>query len=177
MRLFHLKLMIEYMKNNVQVYKPAELVEAEIQDCLSVIKEGGALINSKTAVNEFPHSAVIAIKRVKKKIVGVGVIKQKRPKYASDIAKKSRFQFDNDIHEFGYVAVKKSHRRLGFSHEITTKLLATFQSRPLFATTSNEYMKPTLKKAGFIQHGDEWQGKKGKLSLWIIAATNTKIHN
>ncbi len=51
------------MKNDVQIYTPAQLAKTEIQDCLSLIKEGGALINSKTAANEFPHSAAIAIKK------------------------------------------------------------------------------------------------------------------
>jgi hypothetical protein len=77
------------MKSDLHVYTPAELVKTEIQDCLSLIKEGGALINSKTAANEFPHSAAIAIKRVEERIVGVGIIKQKRPQYASDIIKKA----------------------------------------------------------------------------------------
>ena len=69
--------------------------------------------------------------------------------------------------ELDYVAVMKSYRGNGVSHEIIAKLLSNFQSRPIFATTSNDAMKNTLSRAGFVQQGTEWQGTNGQLSLWI----------
>lgn len=153
------------MKTDVLSYSPDDLKE-EIQACVTLIKEGCA-VDPESAAAELPRSIVVAIQRDGQDIVAIGAIKRKRPGYASGIARKSGFPFNENSHELGYVAVKESHRRRGLSQEITAKLLAAFQSRPLFATTSNEGMKRTLEKAGFVRQGNEWLGKKGKLSLWI----------
>lgn len=165
---------IKNMNSDVIPYSPDVLSKEEIQACLSVIEEGCA-VNLKSAARELPLAMVVAIKRKGQDIVGVGAIKRKRPDYASKIAKRSGFSFDENSHELGYVAVKKSHQGQGLSHEITAKLLCTFQGRPIFATTSHERMKRTLKRADFIRQGKEWQGKKGKLlSLWIKDADSSK---
>lgn len=157
------------MNSGVQVYAPAELSKDEIRVCISLVQKGGALENPEWAADQLPRAIIIAIKRDGSEIVGVGAIKRRRPKYAGDKARKSGFEFDSNAHELGYVVVKESHRRKGISQQITAKLLSAFQTRPLFATTSNSKMKPTLEKAGFVQRGKEWPGKngKGKLSLWV----------
>lgn len=135
--------------------------------CLSVIKEGDA-VNLKSAERELPLAMVIAVKHDGKDIVSVGAIKRERPGYAAQKAKDSGFPFDENIHELGYVAVRKSHQGQGLSHIITAKLLSAFKNRPIFATTSCDRMKGTLKKAGFVQQGKEWKGtKENLLSLWI----------
>ena len=151
----------------MQVFVPAELYKEEIQACIFLIQQGGAIENPKSVVEELPRAIVIAVKRDGTDVVGVGAIKRKRPSYASGIAKSSGFLFDANTHELGYVAVKKSHRKRGISHEIAAKLLSTFQTKPLFATTSHDAMKLTLKNAGFVQRGNEWPGVKRVLSLWI----------
>jgi hypothetical protein len=162
------------MSSDVMSYSPNVLSKEEIQACLSVIKEGDA-VNLKFAEKELPQAVVVAVKREGQNLVGVGAIKRKRPDYSSKIAKNSGFSFDQNMHELGYVAVKKSHQRQGLSHQITAKLLSTFQGRPIFATTSHEGMKRTLKTAGFIRQGTEWQGKTGNLlSLWIKDADSSK---
>lgn len=155
------------MNDDVQICAPGELSTAEIQSCISLVQKGGALENPKWAADQLPRAIIIAIKRDGREIVGVGAIKPQRPKYAADKARKSGFEFDSNAHELGYVVVKESHRGKGISRSITTKLLSAFQTRPLFATTPNPRMKRTLKKIGFIRRGNEWPGKKGKLSLWI----------
>jgi hypothetical protein len=89
--------------------------------------------------------------------------------------KECGFPFDTGIHELGYVAVKESYWNRGLSYKIAAKLLSEFGNRPLFATTSNPYMKRTLEKLGFIQRGNEWRGKDGNLlSLWITGAASPK---
>ena len=156
------------MKSELTCHVPDVLSKEEIFSCLCVIKEGEA-VNFKSAENELPQAMVVAIQRVGREIVGVGVIKRRRTEYATDIAVKSGFSFDHTMHELGYVAVKKSHRGNQYSHKITEKLLSSFQSRPIFATTSNPRMKETLRKEGFLQQGKEWKGRTGNLlSLWII---------
>jgi len=154
-------------------YSPGALSKEEIRQCLSVIEDGCA-VDPEWAAAEFPLAMVVAIARKGQDIVGVGAIKRKRPQYASTIAQSSGFSFNTNSHELGYVAIKKTHQKLGLSHEITAKLLSTFQGRPIFATTSHEGMKRTLEKAGFVREGEEWKGKNGKLSLWIKDADSPK---
>ena len=154
------------MKDDIQCCAGISLSNEEREACISLIKEGGA-VDPKNAEAELPLAKLVTIKRAGKNIVGVGAIKRCRPQYAYSIAEKSKFQFDPCSHEFGYVAIKESHRNQRLSHMITEKLLSKFQERPLFATTSNENMKRTLRKAGFVQRGEEWMGKKEQLSLWI----------
>jgi predicted GNAT family N-acyltransferase len=159
------------MKREIECCPPTDLSKEEIQACLSVVKEGDA-VNLKSATSELPQAMMIAFRREGQNIVAVGVIKQKRPYYASTVAKTSGFVFDENIHELGYVAVTKTHRNRKLSHKITAELLSSFQSRPIFATTSEEAMKKVLEKAAFVKQGKEWQWKKGnRLSLWIKSAT------
>ncbi|HEV2522125.1 MAG TPA: hypothetical protein VGT24_07055 [Candidatus Acidoferrales bacterium] len=138
-----------------------------IAACISVIKEGGA-VNSESAAKELPKAKIVVIVRDGQDIVGVGAIKERRPEYASKIAKRSGFTFDKNTPELGYVARKKSHRGHRLSEQIVAKLLAALSGIPLFATTSNETMKIALKEAGFAKQGNEWPGtNNNELSLWI----------
>ena len=155
------------MMDDIQCYQGISLSKKDLEDCILLIKDGGAIKNLKTAEEELPLAKLVAIKRAGQDIVGVGAIKQCRPNYTRSIAKKSTFQLDPCSHELGYVSIKKSHWRQELSKKITAKLLSEFQGRPLFATTSNERMKQTLKKAGFVQQGKEWMGNTEQLSLWI----------
>jgi hypothetical protein len=163
------------MNDEVQSVLPADLAQAEIKACLSIILEGNA-VDPESAAEELPRSIAMAVKRVAGAIVGVGAIKRIRPHYASIIASKSGFPFDPNLHELGYVAVTQKSRNLGFSNEITAKLLSTFKYRPLFATTPHEGMKRALSKAGFVRYGNEWQGNHGNLTLWINGLDSSARH-
>jgi GNAT superfamily N-acetyltransferase len=98
-------------------------------------------------------------------IVGVGAIKRVRVTYAKSVGDKSCVTFPADTHELGYVAVHPNHQGKGLSHRIVRALLTEYQGR-LFATTSSERMKHTLKQAGFVQKGKGWKGRTGTLSFW-----------
>lgn len=114
---------------------------------------------------------VVAVVRTGNEIVGVGAIKQAWPRYAPGIARKSGFSFDRNMLELGYVARDPSHRGHNLSPKIVSTLLCTLPCVPLFATTSREKMKETLRDAGFVQEGNEWPGKDKKtLSLWLRPA-------
>jgi RimJ/RimL family protein N-acetyltransferase len=143
----------------------------DVNACVSVLDEGGALTNVQTAADELPHCLFVAVMRDEnRQVIGVGAIKDQRPEYAARIASemKSGYEFDPHMHEFGYVVVKESHQGKGHSAQITEKLLSLLPGKPLFATTSNPRMLATLKKYGFTQKGKTWKSSKGKeLSLWI----------
>jgi GNAT superfamily N-acetyltransferase len=65
-----------------------------------------------------------------------------------------------------YIAVHDQHRGNGLSHRLVHELLND-RVGALYATTDDEYMKRTLVAAGFAQQGGEWEGNRGRLSLWI----------
>ena len=146
---------------------PGNNLSNEVIDaCVKLIRQGDA-VDPESAKAELPLAEMVAMRRAGQKVVAIGAIKRRRPKYAADIAQKSGFSFDHNMLELGYVSVGKSHQGQGLSHQIVTSLLTALPDRSLFATTSYERMKGTLKKADFILKGNEWQGNKSQLSLWI----------
>jgi RimJ/RimL family protein N-acetyltransferase len=159
------------MSDLLEVFLAGAISPEDVNACVSVLDEGGALTNVQTAADELPHCLFVAVMRDEnRKVIGVGAIKDQRPEYAARIAseRKSGYKFDSHMHEFGYVVVKKSHQGKGYSAQITEKLLSLLPSKPVFATTSNPRMLATLKKYGFTRRGKTWKSPKGKdLSLWI----------
>jgi hypothetical protein len=155
------------MNYEVKSYLPSELSKDEIARCLALITEGGA-VDSAFAEEQLPLAKVVAIVRFGAETVGVGAIKQRRPGYATGVAKKSGFSFDKNMLELGYVARDKSHPGHSLSESIVSQLLSAMLNDQLFATTSNKKMKATLKGAGFVRRGKEWPSKDKKpLSLWL----------
>jgi len=149
----------------VEQVEPAKLTDNDFGTCIAIIRAGGA-VNLKSAQRELRIAAALAIARHGDRIVGVGAIKRSRPEYAAAIAYKSGATFPSETLELGYVAVEASHRRHGLSERLVSTLLAG-QSGPLFATTSSDAMKRTLRSANFAQRGHEWKGSTSMLSLWL----------
>jgi hypothetical protein len=125
-------------------------------------------VKVRFAQAELPRASVITIARDKTEIVGVGAIKRVRNHYAAGIATKTRsgFHFEKNMPEVGYVSVDERHWGQRLSHNILEQLLAN-RDGPLFATTDDAKMKRTLTAHGFAMKGEEWDGERGKLSLWI----------
>jgi hypothetical protein len=143
----------------------SDLSLGALAECLLIIKDGGA-VNFDRAKEELPLAPVVAIVSKGNQIVGVGAIKQSRPRYASSVAKQSGQSFDKKMLELGYVAVDKENRSKHLSSKIVDKLISEGEGQ-LFATTDCEQMKSSLKRIGFKKRGKEWAGKRGQLSLWI----------
>ena len=150
---------------DVEACAPGELSEADLVTCFAIVR-GGDAVNPATMRADLPRASVLVLAREGNRIVGVGAIKAVRRRYTSKIATRSGFPFATDTPELGYVAVDTAHRGHRLSHRIVAKLLSKHQG-PLFATTSVEPMKRTLAKAGFVKQKHEWDGRTGKLSLWL----------
>ena len=150
---------------DVEACAPGELSEADLVTCFAIIR-GGDAVNSATMRSDLPRSSVLVLARKGSRIVGVGAIKPVRRRYTAKIATRSRVPFDSDTPELGYVAVDTPHPGHRVSHRIVDELLSKHQG-PLFATTSAEAMRRTLAKGGFVQKGSVWEGRTGRLSLWI----------
>jgi len=155
----------EYLLTSTE---PVNLSDDELAACLRIIDQGRA-VDIESAGEELRLGHALVLVRKKSAIVAVGAIKRARPDYAAGISKprKSGYRFESDMAELGYVAVDERHRGNGLSQVIVTDLIRRYP-RPLFATTSNERMKKTLKNAGFQRRGREWKSRTGSpLSLWI----------
>ena len=150
---------------DVQACVANDLTQSEMERCLRII-EAGTAVNPDAARKELPLVQVMVIARSGDEIVAIGVIKRTRPRYASSIARSSEFQFSRQTAELGHVAVDIKHRGNHLSHAILAKLLTNFEA-PLFATTDSDYMKRSLRQAGFKKRGKEWKGRRGALSLWL----------
>lgn len=143
----------------------ADLNAADLAACVAIVSEGRA-VNPASARDELPRSLLVAVVRAEDAIVGVGAIKRARPPYAKKRAKLAGQEFPPETPELGYVAVASAHRGQAWSSKIVDKLLAA-HAGPLWATTDDERMKHLLQKAGFVRRGKEWDGKRGRLSLWL----------
>jgi hypothetical protein len=143
-----------------------DLGEADLTACVDLIAEGNA-VDPISARRTLPNAIVLAVARKDGRIVGIGAVKPVRAGYAAHTAEESQFSFDPETPELGYIAVNPVHRNKRLSSRIVSALTSQHQG-PLFARTSDARMKSALKKAGFGQPGDEWEGLRGdSLSLWI----------
>jgi GNAT superfamily N-acetyltransferase len=150
---------------DVKVCSGQDMTEDEIADCVALITAGGA-VDPDWAAASLPRAQLLAIVRTDTKIVGVGAIKRVRPAYAAGRAALSAATFDANMSELGYVVVDETHQGHRISTRIVDDLLKN-HAGPLYATTDSARMKKTLERAGFVQHGHEWPGQRGQLSLWI----------
>ena len=138
---------------------------SEIAVCIDILKTGDA-VDIGSATRDLPRAHLIAVVRMQNRIVAVGCIKHERPWYALRTSRNSGVDFPRDILELGYVAVHPDHRRKQLSQRLVGALLAR-HNRRLFATTHSDFMKTTLGRAGFVQKGNEWEGRNKKmLSFW-----------
>jgi len=153
------------MDYTVVVCVPGDLSKSEMSQCAGLVCDGGAVDQKKVASN-LPRARVLAVVRNAKTIVGLGAIKRVMRRHTSDVAKSSGYALDPAMSEIGYIAVHPEHRRKGLSGRILGALL---QQRPgaLFATTDDYAMKRTLACGQFVLRGHEWDGNRGKLSLWV----------
>ncbi len=143
-------------------------LDASQQQVVLQILEDGKAVGVASAKKELPNVTALVLLRHHETIVGVGTIKPERVWYAEDVqsAKKSGHSFDPKMLELGYVVIHHDHHNKGLSGDIASALLARHDG-PLFATTDARAMKYTLGNRGFVQHGKEWKGKRGTLSLWL----------
>lgn len=144
---------------------PRSLTPEELKSCVRLIADGSA-VDSGSAARQLPCAQAVVLAIKKSRIVGVGAIKRERPPYVAKISKSSGHPLDANLPELGYVAVDKGDRGQGIGYKIVDLLLSGNHG-PLFATTGNDSMKRILCKAGFVEIGKEWEGKRGRLSLWL----------
>jgi len=70
----------------------------ELESCCAIVRCGGA-VDPESAETQIPKATAVVIAQAGNQIVGVGVIKRRRQKYATGVAAKSGFKFDPKILE------------------------------------------------------------------------------
>jgi GNAT superfamily N-acetyltransferase len=153
------------MLYTVKICIPSDLSHDEIEKCVSIVCDGGAVDRAK-ATRNIPRACALAVVRNGNIIVGFGAIKRLQRGHTADVSKRSGYPLDPLTPEVGYMAVLPTHRRKGLSRQILTALIGQHPGL-LFATTDDIAMKKTLAGAKFVRKGDEWPGNRGKLSLWV----------
>jgi GNAT superfamily N-acetyltransferase len=153
----------------ISITIPRDLSQAEMDRCVNIVCNGGAVDRDKASKN-IPRSCVLAVARNGKTIVGVGAIKPMMRRHTADVAKLSGYPLDLATPEVGYISVHPSHRRKGLARRILDDLIRQHPG-VLFATTDDTAMKKILKAAKFGGKGQEWDGSRGKLSLWVKTYT------
>lgn len=142
------------------------LTPDQVDEYLDFLKQGGAIKHFKTARERLQSALVVVTLRTEIHLIGMGAIKSRLPEYNEKISERSGFILSPHLRELGYIVVEKQHRGRGFSKEIVRRLL-DFDDH-VFATTSNYAMSRVFHTFGFIQRGEEWQGKEGDtLTLWV----------
>jgi len=155
------------MDYTVSINIPKELSQTEMEQCVRLVCDGGAVDREKARKN-IPHACALAVVRNGKTIVGFGAIKRIMRPHTADVARRSGYRLDPATPEVGYIAVHPKHRRKGLSGRILDALVRQHPG-VLFATTDDVAMKKTLTAAQFAAKGVEWDGNRGKLSLWVRA--------
>src|SRR5260370_21596383 len=77
---------------------PADLTDAEIEECVSLVSDGGA-VPRRFAEPGLRNARVLAVVRQGAVIVAVGAIKRVRNDYAARRAKLSGFSFPSSMRE------------------------------------------------------------------------------
>jgi predicted GNAT family N-acyltransferase len=115
------------------------------------------------------HSITVLRESVTNRIVAVAALKQPVSNYRRDNFTKAGVPFAGfeTSRELGYVVISPDMRGKRLSGDLVKAIVEQIAS-PTFATTDNKIMQNNLARSGFTRVGDEWQGKKGLLSLWII---------
>ena len=80
---------------------------------------------------------------------------------------KGDISFHSNAPEVGYVTVHKDYRGQKLGQQLVEAAI-TEDRLTCYATTDDPAMKTILSKVGFARQGDEWQGTRGKLSLWTM---------
>ena len=92
-------------------------------------------MNLASAKRRLPTAVAVVVVCLGSEVVGVGAIKRSHPTQAANVAEDSRFPFDRNMLELGYVAVDNAHQGQKLSGKIVIELLTDVPGVPLFATT------------------------------------------
>ncbi len=140
----------------------------------ALVKEGGAIPDSiEQIMPRLARSHRVELLREPgtNRIVGAGVLKDPSTNYRCNKFAEAGVATHGyeDAPELGYIVVAKNMEGQGLGERLV-RAVADPLTKGCFATTDNPRMHGKLSRAGFSRQGQEWQGARGKLSLWTRPA-------
>lgn len=149
-----------------------ELATEEKEEVARLVLDGGAVDATREQIgNRLRKASRLALLRdcSTGRVAGVAALKRpnrayRRRKFADAGVPLSGFE---NAPELGYVVVAEAKRGQKLSGRLV-ELIAQNLREPAFATTDSDTMKNNLERSGFSRAGSEWQGTKGRLSLWTF---------
>lgn len=152
----------------------AELDRNDQRAVAKLVKEGGAIPDTIEQI--LPrlgrsHRVELLRERGTDRIVGAGVLKDPSANYRQNKFAEAGVAIEGyaDAPELGYVVVESDREGQGLGERLV-RAVADPLTQSCFATTDNPRMHGKLHRAGFSRQGREWQGARGKLSLWTRPA-------
>lgn len=155
---------------DIELKAPGEFADADIAVAAHLVKIGGALPADETTIaSRLRKSRKLGLCRDGSIIVGVVSIKEPENSYRRGVFAKAKVNISrhSNAPEVGYVTVHKDYRGKNLGQRLMEAVM-TEDRMTCYATTDNSSMKIILSKVGFSRQGDEWQGTRGKLSLWTM---------
>ncbi|WIW89576.1 GNAT family N-acetyltransferase [Sphingobium sp. V4] len=140
----------------------------------TLVKEGGAIPDSTEQI--LPrlgrsHRVELLREPGTNRIVGAGMLKAPSANYRYNKFTEAGVTIDGyeNASELGYVVVANDMRGQGLGERLV-RAVADPLTESCFATTDDPRMHGKLTRAGFSRQGHEWEGARGKLSLWTRPA-------
>lgn len=151
----------------------ADLLAADQRAVAQLVQNGGAIEGTADQIlPRLRRTRMVTILREGENgpVIGVAALKEpscnyRRNKFAAAGVAIAGF---DDAPELGYVVIHANRQRQQLSGGLV-ELMAQQLSEPTFATTDSNTMRNNLIRSGFTRVGQEWQGNKGALSLWVFA--------
>lgn len=156
--------------SDIDFKAPGEFSDADIAVAAHLVKIGGALpADESTIASRLRKSRKLGLCRDGSVIVGVVSIKEPENSYRKRGFAKAKVDISlhSNAPEVGYVTVHKDYRGQKLGQRLVEAAI-TEDRLTCYATTDDSSMKTILSKVGFSRQGHEWEGARGKLSLWTM---------
>lgn len=139
-----------------------------------LVKDGGAIVGAVDEIlPRLRRTRMVTILREgdNGRVVGFAALKEPSRNYRLNKFAEAGVAiagFEN-APELGYVVIQADWRGQQLSGRLI-KLIAQQLREPTFATTDNNTIRINLALSGFTRVGQDWQGNKGTLSLWVFVS-------
>jgi hypothetical protein len=156
------------------VAKAETCTDAELAEFCKLVREGGAVDNAGLEGRVKRAKALVFLK-VDESLVGVGALKMPDKSYRDEVFQKAGVPNAAAVFdlELGWVFVRPTHRRKGFSLVVSAAAMSQSERKPTFATTrlDNLTMQKTLEHLAFRRFGDSWRSERGEKARLVLYVT------
>lgn len=151
------------MEIEVVTGEPNSFSRDERRRFVELVELGGE-VDLDALQQNVENARALVFARSNGRVLGIAALKRPKLNYRKKIAAKSGFDLDSDLYlfELGYVFVQQEARGSRLSHRLVASALDQTDGRQVFATarTHNIGMLCTMRRAGFLQVGNDYSGRR-----------------